>query len=161
MSEPTRITSRRKEPADSEIGAPPVIGAAARKRRLWLWLVPVVLLLVVFAVLFRFNPSQNSFYPLCMFHRVTRLQCPGCGGLRATHHLLHGDVVMALRFNPLAVLALPVIAWFAVRRWRLGSAAAKISQRTVAVWAWGLFAVVVLFWIVRNLPLEFFRMPAE
>ena len=138
-----------------------MIGATANKRRLLLlWLVPVALLLVAFAVLFQFNPSRNSFYPLCVFHRVTGLQCPGCGGLRATHHLLHGDFVTALRFNPLVVLALPVGAWFAVRRWCRGETAAKFSQRTVAVWAWVLFAVIVVFWIVRNLPLEIFKLPS-
>ena len=146
------------ERADSEIGAPPIIGAASPKRY-WLWLIPVVLLLVVFAVLFLFNPAQTSFYPLCVFHRMTGLQCPGCGGLRATHHLLHGDIVTAFRFNPLVVLALPLGAWLAWRRWRRVANAPTLSHRAIAVWAWFLFAVIVLFWIVRNLPLDFFKLP--
>lgn len=166
MTEPavkTPVATRapaRMERADSEIGAPPIIKAASPKRY-WLWLIPLALLLVAIAVLFQFNPSKTSFYPLCVFHRMTGLQCPGCGGLRATHHLLHGDVLTAFRFNPLVVLALPLGAWFAWRRWRRGANAPNFSHRAVAVWAWVLFAVIVLFWIARNLPLEIFKLPAE
>ena len=156
MIGPTIVSKR----ADPEIGAPPVLVAPSLAGR-WIWLALGAALLAMLAVLFSFNPAHHSFYPFCAFHRVTGWQCPGCGGLRAVHHLLHGEVLTAFRFNQLVVLAAPIAAWFAVRRLTRGPGAGKIALRAQARWAWTALAVLVLFWIVRNLPLEFFRLPAE
>lgn len=37
----------------------------------------------------------------CIFHGVTGLPCPGCGSTRAFRCLARGDLLQALRFNPL------------------------------------------------------------
>ncbi|MGA3284708.1 MAG: DUF2752 domain-containing protein, partial [Verrucomicrobiota bacterium] len=37
------------------------------------------------AVLFFFNPSTHGFYPVCLFHKLTGWNCPGCGGTRAAY----------------------------------------------------------------------------
>jgi len=138
---------------------PPVLAVRSCWRR-WGWLALAVALAAMLVVLFRFNPAQHSFYPFCAFYRVTGMQCPGCGGLRAVHHLLRGEVVTAFRFNQLVVLAAPCAVWFALRRVLRGPQPGKISHRTQARWAWIALAVLVVFWIVRNLPLEVFRLPA-
>src|ERR1700761_8906128 len=72
------------------------------------------------AVVYFFNPSSHGFYPVCRFHQLTGLNCPGCGATRALYALLHGDVLLALRDNAL-VLVLGAVAagrglWW---RWRL------------------------------------------
>nr|AAS87345.1 hypothetical protein [uncultured Gammaproteobacteria bacterium] len=150
------------EPAPKVPAVPPIIGErAAWSGWRWVWLVSGVGLLVALGVLFWFNPAQHSFYPFCAFHRLTGWQCPGCGGLRAVHHLLHGEVVTAFRFNQLVVLALPCVAWFTVRRWLRGPQRGKYSHQAQARWAWFALGILIVFWIVRNLPLEFFRLPAE
>lgn len=59
-------------------------------------------------MLYFFNPAQNGFYPRCLFKYATGLDCPGCGGLRATHQLLHGQIAAAFSLNPLMVLLLPL-----------------------------------------------------
>ncbi len=104
------------------------------------------------AVLFAFDPNYSSFYPFCAFYRMTGLLCPGCGCLRALHQLLHGHVLSALHYNSLLVLSLPVLGWFGVRslvrRVRGGPPATPLSHR----WLWGGLAVLILFWILRNLP---------
>ncbi len=141
-------------------GVPPVLAAKARCGR-WLWLLIAVLLVAAAGVLFCYNPAHHSFYPFCTFYRVTGWQCPGCGGLRAAHHLLRGEVWTAFRFNQLVVLAVPLAIWLVTRRIRRGPQAGKISARMQARWAWIALAVLLLFWIVRNLPLEMFRLPAE
>jgi len=133
-------------------------GASPRARMLWL-LLPL-LLLPVLALLFVYNPAQNSFYPFCVFSKLTGLQCPGCGGLRAAHQLLHGNFLTAFRFNPLVVGALPIVLFLLVRRWVRGPGR-PVSSRAMAVWAWIAFAVLTAFWIVRNLPIEFFQLPAN
>ena len=106
-----------------------------------------------FAVLSLFDPAQHSFYPFCAFHRLTGLNCPGCGGLRALHQLLHGHVAAAFRFNALVVLGVPVAAWFGARRlwhWAAGRPQPRFVVRTA--WLWFGLAVVITFGILRNLP---------
>jgi len=145
--------------AHSGTGMPPVMPAASPNRWWWVWVGAALLLIALVAFLFRFNPAQHSFYPFCVFHRMTGLECPGCGGLRATHQLLHGHIVTAFRYNPLVVTAAPIVLLLAVRRWLRGPGR-PLSPRTAVVWTWVVFAVVLIFWILRNLPIELFKLPA-
>ena len=102
------------------------------------------------AVLYFFNPAAHGFFPVCMFHRVTGLNCPGCGGLRAVHQLLHGYLATAFRLNPLFVVAIPVGIIFFLRSTLKKSSEKKISFQPT--WLWIGLAVVVAFGIARNLP---------
>jgi hypothetical protein len=45
-------------------------------------------------------------WPQCPFHSVTGLPCVTCGATRSTIAFLHGDVLSALRWNPLVWAAL-------------------------------------------------------
>ena len=67
------------------------------------------------AMLFFFDPAKHGFYPICLFHSLTGLNCPGCGGTRAAYQLLHGHLLRALHDNALFVLALAVLALWSVR----------------------------------------------
>src|SRR5258706_4453587 len=67
-------------------------------------------------ILYRFNPATVHFYPSCVFHALTGLQCPGCGTTRALHHLLHGDVAGAFRLNAMLFVAVPFGALASVSR---------------------------------------------
>ncbi len=103
-------------------------------------------------VLFHFDPASAGFFPPCFFRAATGLACPGCGGLRAMHALLHGEVRHALLLNPLAVLLLPpALAVAAAERSRARRGMPTRVARA-AIWAAG--AVVLLFWVLRNLPYE-------
>src|SRR5258708_14586762 len=57
-------------------------------------------------VLFSFSPTEHGFYPLCQFHALTGLQCPGCGGTPALYQLLHLHWAAAVRLNrPVSLLS--------------------------------------------------------
>lgn len=100
------------------------------------------------ALLFLFRPAGQFFYPRCSFHELTGWLCPGCGGLRATHELLHGQILAAARCNALLVLGVPAVAtvWLAGR---LRGRPFQLLPRTL----WLMFAVSLVFTVVRNLPL--------
>ncbi|WP_326765048.1 DUF2752 domain-containing protein [Streptomyces sp. NBC_01591] len=130
---------------------PPV--PASRVRRL---ATPVGVMAVVvgtFGYVGAVDPNQPGHYPLCPLLRFTGLYCPGCGGLRSAHAVAHGDIAAALGSNALAVVGYAVFAvlWtvWTVRaaRGRPMSIAAK-----PAVW-WGIGAVLLIFSVVRNLPI--------
>lgn len=93
---------------------------AARWRRL---LPPVATLAGVLAAtvyIRTVDPNQPGHYPACPTLALLGIDCPGCGGLRATHALANGDIAAALDHNLLLVLAVPVVAVLAVR-WILRS----------------------------------------
>jgi hypothetical protein len=46
---------------------------------------------------------------LCPFRALTGWDCPLCGGTRMGGALLHGDVVAAFGFNPLALVGLVIL----------------------------------------------------
>jgi Protein of unknown function (DUF2752) len=133
--------------------APPVI-APAPSRFSWLLAGGLMLAAVAAgAVYFLFDPAQYHFYPRCMFHAVTGLECPGCGSQRAVYQLLHGHVVAAFRYNALLVLGLPVLAFGLVRfalNWAADGTmpAINISPRWIKFAA----GVLIVFGILRNIP---------
>jgi cytochrome b subunit of formate dehydrogenase len=131
--------------------------AGARSRRLWVYAAVLVAVAVTGVVLFFFDPAKECFYPPCMFHKLTSLNCPGCGGLRALHHLTHGHFAQALHCNALVVLSLPVLlAARAHSLWRkkVGAGQPRVSFQPVSVWL--ILGLMIAFGILRNLPSPLF-----
>lgn len=56
-----------------------------------------------------FDPVETDFMPRCVFHRLTGLQCVGCGSQRMFHALLHGDLSGAVEANAFVTFSLPAI----------------------------------------------------
>ncbi|MEO6808370.1 MAG: DUF2752 domain-containing protein, partial [Isosphaeraceae bacterium] len=111
-------------------------------------------LAAVVAVLYRFDPARVSFYPACAFHLLTGLHCPGCGATRALHQLLHGHLGEAFRYNPLLIIALPYLGYTALSESRRVVGRRPWPQpfrSSRSVWA--IFALVMIFWFLRNLPM--------
>jgi hypothetical protein len=138
----------RPDPNRPPDAAPPRI-AAERATPFPLVLLVLTTAILLAGVLYWFDPRQHTFYPVCFFHQLTGLHCPGCGGLRAVHHLAHGEILTAFHCNPLLVAALPFAGMLAFRWLKQGSAAASASLGKVA----GILLVVLLiFGVLRNLP---------
>ena len=119
----------------------------------------VVGVVAVCTALFLFNPAEHTFYPQCFFHQATGLHCPGCGGLRAVHQLLHGHLLAALRMNGLVVLSLPLFAALLGRelagRRRGIRGRPFLSGRLV----WCLVGALLVFTVLRNLAAFAFLAP--
>lgn len=90
--------------------------------------------------------SPKFLFPVCPFHALTGLYCPGCGGLRMTHDLLHGDLAAATRDNVFLLVGLPLLSAWSVVRWRQGKALMKAPVIVVVI------AAVLAWSVVRNLP---------
>lgn len=109
-------------------------------------------MLGVLGVLWSAEPHGQVWYPRCLLYAATGLQCPGCGGLRAAHALLHGDLATAWHLNPLLICLLPVFAWVG-----LVTVAGRFGRRLPNPFATPrMIAVLVglafVFGVVRNLP---------
>jgi hypothetical protein len=111
------------------------------------------------AVVFFFNPAAHGFYPVCQFHRLTSLNCPGCGMTRALYALLHGQFSAALRDNALLVGGIFFVAarggWFAAKRF----CGRPDSGFFPVKFLWLLLGVMLLFGVLRNLPAFAFLSP--
>jgi hypothetical protein len=111
------------------------------------------------AMVFFFNPSAYDFYPICQFHRLTGLNCPGCGGTRALYALLHGNFSAAFRDNALFVCGSVFFGlrggWFALRKYR-GQPAGEFFPSWLL---WSLLFVALGFTVLRNLPAFAFLSP--
>lgn len=137
---------------------PPKIGTAPSRT----WFAVVVCGLTIAGggvVLYFFNPSTHGFYPVCEFHELTGLNCPGCGGTRAAYQLLHWHLVRALHDNALFVVSLAALAgrwtWFTLRKARNRS-----PKPFLPPWVlWTFLIVAIVFTVLRNLPAFSFLSP--
>lgn len=113
-----------------------------------------IIALIALLLFITINPTHTAFFPQCMVRKLTGLSCPGCGTARASYGLLHGHFVDAMRFN---LLYLPAILLIVLLF--LSSAFAPCSKAmkrchnflSSSKFIWGVFIVVVLWAIVRNL----------
>jgi hypothetical protein len=93
------------------------------------------------------DPHRPGFlFPACPFKAATGLDCPGCGGLRMTHDLLHGDLAAAVVDNVFLLVGLPaLLVWLVVRRRRGLPLMPMAATVTVIV-------ATVAWTVVRNWP---------
>ncbi|WP_436843256.1 DUF2752 domain-containing protein [Streptomyces narbonensis] len=105
-----------------------------------------------FAYVGAVDPNEPGHYPVCPMLRFVGVLCPGCGGLRSAHAFVHGDLPAALGANALAVVGYGVFAVVMVL-WLVRAVRGVPMRLTVSpVWWWGIGAVLALFTLVRNLP---------
>jgi hypothetical protein len=114
-----------------------------------------IVMLAIFlplTLLWWFDPSKIDL-PLCSFHALTGLDCPGCGATRATHELLHGRLLAAFHYNALWVSLLPLAVYAALSEmWvsRVGRPLPGDLPRRA--WFWFTIAAAgVMYFVIRNL----------
>jgi len=138
-------------------GQPPLLdqanSAAPDSRNRWVWLAILVPVSLAGLILLNvFSPENFGFYPRCGLYALTGLHCPGCGSLRALHHLTHGRIEAAADSNALLVLVLALVAaWCGLRlvqRRPLVPSAFAPSLGAVLF----ILGVGVVFGVLRNLP---------
>ncbi len=103
-----------------------------------------------------YSVIYGIFHMPCMFHLLTGLYCPGCGGTRAVRYLLRGDLVQSFVYHPLVPYMALVVLFLAGSK-----ALAVIKKRPewcpvremtfVYVGA----GIILVNWIVKNICLIF------
>jgi hypothetical protein len=116
-----------------------------------------ILVVIAFSLIYYlFNPELYSFFPECPFHKFLGLDCPGCGSQRAIHSLLNGDIPAAADYNLLLVASLPfllvhfrykAVSFFTGKESRWKVIDSPLTPKVIV-------ALVLVFWIVRNVPLK-------
>jgi len=115
-------------------------------------------LIAAAALIYALPPESTPYFPKCYFHLLTGLHCPGCGAARCLHSLANGDIRQAAAYNILVLAAVPVFVYAGLRTIHTRLRNRPRRDWEMPVWLiWSLVAVIVVFWIVRNLDIEPFQ----
>lgn len=122
------------------------------------------LLLLSIWVIFFFFPATDyapgTLYPKCPFHALSGLHCAGCGSLRTISCLARGDFAGAWTKNKLTMLLMPFVIWGFLA---YGASCFQLPFPKIfikAFWIWLLLTIIILFWILRNIPMYPFTLLA-
>ena len=101
------------------------------------------------------DPRVPGNYPTCPFLFFTGCYCPGCGTLRALASLLEGNLRGAIGYNLLAVISSPILAVLTLGMLsEKPRAFRRFNLRFPPLAAWTTLAVIVIFWGLRNIPVD-------
>ena len=86
----------------------------------------------------------------CMFYRITKLPCPGCGGTRSLRALVHGDILLSMyMYFPLCYVVLVYVIFmvrcFLYRHFGLS----KSRDGAIVKYIYIFVALLFLQWIVK------------
>ncbi len=130
--------------------------ARSSSKALWLWIVPVA---VLAAGIFYYvaDPQTNILMPKCPIKTLTGYQCASCGGQRALHAFLHGNIKEAFSYNWFFVVAIPfflLTAYSIVMIKRPHPSSVTVRLYAFATNRYTLYsyvAIYLIWWVVRNI----------
>lgn len=91
----------------------------------------------------------------CLFHSLTGLYCPGCGGTRAVRSLLRGDLRMSFQYHPLVLYAVLVLFLEMILRAFKGRITPLSHKKRARILILAGAAIVAANWIFKNYMLVF------
>lgn len=123
-----------------------------RVNKIMPYIFPVIFALLIVYYYF-VDPSTSGFPIRCLWHDITNTQCPACGFQRATHSLLHGKILEALRYNYFHVISFPYAFLAILAQWynyqhELDKIASFLYHRYTLM---AYIIVYILWWITRNI----------
>lgn len=126
-------------------------------KRIGLFILALALIVIYVSI----NPSEVDFLPKCPFYFTTGLYCPGCGSQRATHQLLNFNILGVLQQNVLFLVCLFIVGYhLAVVGLNTYFNKKIYNYMYHPKTGWLLLTFIVLFWILRNIPLYPFNLLA-
>lgn len=96
-----------------------------------------------------YNPSTINLFPKCAFKTLTGYSCPGCGGQRALHSLLNGEIKQAFFYNPILFVAVPYL--FLLITTNVFAPEKKLNKiLNHYITSLTIFFIIIAYWILRN-----------
>lgn len=88
---------------------------------------------------------------ICMSKKVFDFDCPGCGGQRAFHELLHGHFIEAAKLNIFIYFFAPLLTYiflsFALKPFHINLPDIDLSTKGLII----ILIVLIIFTVIRNL----------
>lgn len=122
--------------------------------RLTLILLAVALVMAV-AMVSIFDPMDTWWMPQCAFHRLTGLECPGCGTLRGLYAVVHGDVAKGISYNYFSVFTAVLLVLLFYAGFGKSACAQRLGRWLESpAFIVAIIVLIVAWTVVRNLLLE-------
>ena len=120
----------------------------------------LILILISFLIIYFILSELLDVGIPCLFYEITGYYCPGCGITRLLFSLLKLDFYQAFRYNPLIfiLIIITVIYWlvkFILKKFM------NISIEIPNYVYYILLVIVIIFGILRNIPMFDFLSPTE
>lgn len=95
----------------------------------------------------------------CVFHVVTGLYCPGCGGTRALMALLEGKVLLSICYHPVVAYCVVLYLWFMLSHTidRLLGCRWNIGMRYRNLYLYLTLAIIIINTAVKDIALTAFH----
>ncbi len=95
----------------------------------------------------------------CVFHEVTGLYCPGCGGTRAVGALLQREVVLSFFYHPIVIYGAVIYGWFMISHTieYLSKGRLKIGMRYRNLYFYLALMLVIINIAVKDIALTAFH----
>jgi len=113
------------------------------------------LVFVLLLIFYFLNPATSHFFPPCVFYKTTGLYCPGCGTQRAVHAFLHGNFLIAFRYNPLPFMLTGLLTVFYLFNIFRGYKRTPFTGGQ----SWLVVIIIFAYFLLRNLPFMPFLKP--
>lgn len=104
-------------------------------------------------IYFKYDPINNILFPKCPLYATTGIYCPGCGSQRATHALLNFNIIDVFRSNFLFLPAFGLLFYhYVIQAFNYFFEKKYISILDKKNAPKYIFVIVILYWILRNIP---------
>ncbi len=104
-----------------------------------------------------FVKAKPKLVTECMMKKIFHLYCPGCGGTHALNSLFHFHIAESFLYNPLVLyMALGVLIFIVKSLVLLIKGKGETDVSIDLRYLWGLFYLMLFFFIIRNVLLIFF-----
>ena len=133
-------------------------------RKFFAYLVLLLFPILLTLLYYNFYGSCGDQWSIqCIFYDHMGWLCPGCGGQRAFYNLLQGNFLEALRCNALIIILLPALGFCYVLLGQIYLVGDKRWHRFLNLkpwYAYFILIVLLLFFILRNIPVYPFTLLA-
>lgn len=120
-------------------------------RRAVLVVAGAAVLLLGAILLYSHDPEKTTWSPKCIILMTTGYKCPGCGIQRMVYHLMHGEVLTAIKYNYFAAFVLPLAAVWGACSLSANKVCIKVRNILESKTSGFLYIGLYFFWwIFRN-----------
>lgn len=120
----------------------------------------LILILISFLIIYFILSELLDVGIPCLFYEITGYYCPGCGITRLLFSLLKLDFYQAFRYNPLIFILIIITVIY----WLVKFILKKFMNISIAIPNYVyyiLLVIVIIFGILRNIPMFDFLSPTE
>lgn len=120
----------------------------------------LILILISFLIIYFILSELLDVGIPCLFYEITGYYCPGCGITRLLFSLLKLDFYQAFRYNPLIFILIIITGIY----WLVKFILKKFMNISIEIPNYVyyiLLVIVIIFGILRNIPMFDFLSPTE